>query len=285
MPDPYNNPDSQPEATLQAMIQRLEERGRHPSFLAMIEAYVDLVPKDRALCALDLGCGTGVVSRHLLKALHQDSVIHGADISAELIKEASRLCPDPRVSWDRLAPGDLPYETASFDVIVMHTLLSHVPEPMPLLREAKRLLKPQGQLIIFDADHAGTTYAQADYETTRRIDHLLISAIATHPAICRQMPRLLHQAGLVLVHHDVDVISECGKGDYWLSSVQGFARMMPSIHALTPEEADAWVKFMLDSHENGSFFAAGAFYTFHAKSENEDALARSNVERPNSLMP
>jgi hypothetical protein len=47
--------------------------------------------------------------------------------------------------------------------------------------------------------------------------------------------------------------------------------MMPSIHALTPEEADAWVKFMLDSHENGSFFAAGTFYTFHAKSENEDA--------------
>jgi hypothetical protein len=38
--DPYNNPDQQSEATIQAMVTRLEERGQHPVFAGMIGAYV-----------------------------------------------------------------------------------------------------------------------------------------------------------------------------------------------------------------------------------------------------
>lgn len=151
-----------------------------------------------------------------------------------------------------------------FDAVLMHTLLSHVPEPATVLAEAARVLRRSGRLIVFDADHAGTTYAQADYEATRRIDHLLSSAIATHPDICRQMPRYLKAAQFELQEYRADVIAECGRGDYWLSSVRGFARMFPTLGVLSPEEADRWVGHMLKSHEHGTFFAAGSFYTFHA---------------------
>ena len=149
----------------------------------------------------------------------------------------------------------------------MHTLLSHVPDPISVLSEARRVLKKNGRLIVFDADHAGTTYNQGDYEMTRRCDFLLSSAIATNPDICRQLPRLLKAAGYTLTNHDVDVISECGQGDYWLSSVQGFARLLPTLGALSKEDADAWVSYMLKSHDDGTFFASGTFYTFYAQCE------------------
>ncbi len=272
MPDPYTNPDAQPESAIQAMITRLEERGRHSDFLRMIRNYVKTLPTDRALTVLDLGCGTGVVIRQLAETLHLSSIFHGADVSAELLREANRLAPDHRIKWDHISTGPLPYTDATFDIITMHTLLSHVPDPTYILSEARRVLKPDGRLIVFDADHAGTTYNQPDYNTTRRIDHLLTSAIATHPDICRQLPRLLKISGYELSAHDSEVISECGKGDYWLSSVRGFARLIPTIGALSPQEAESWVRYMTDSHEDGTFFAAGAFYTFYAQPQkNKEA--------------
>lgn len=272
MPDPYTDPDIQPESAIQAMVTRLEERGRHKDFSRMIHNYVKTLPNDRTLAVLDLGCGTGVVIRQLAEALHPASILHGADVSAELLKEASRLAPGHNISWDHISSGPLPYAEATFDVITMHTLLSHVSDPSYVLSEARRVLKEDGWLIVFDADHAGTTYSQPNYETTRRIDHLLTSAIATHPDICRQLPRLLKASGYELVAHDSDVISECGKGDYWLSSVRGLARLIPTIGALSSQEAESWIRYMTESHENGTFFAAGAFYTFYAQpKKNKEA--------------
>lgn len=267
MADPYTNPDAQPESAIQAMITRLEERGRHSGFLRMIRKYAATLPSDRPLTVLDLGCGTGVVVRQLTETVHPASAFYGADVSAELLGEAARLSANPRIKWDHIYPGPLPYADATFDVVTMHTLLSHVPDPASILSEARRVLKEAGHLIVFDADHAGTTYSQPSYEVTRRFDHLLTSAIATHPDICRQLPRLLKASGFQLAGHDADVISECGKGNYWLSSVQGFARLIPSIGALSPEEAEAWLNHMIRSHEEGTFFAAGAFYTFYATPE------------------
>ena len=264
MSDPYTNPDAQPESAIQAMITRLEERGRNERFLRMIRKYAGSLPSSSPLSVLDLGCGTGVVLRQLKAVIHPLSALRGADVSAGLLNEARRLDSDSRVEWDHISPGPLPYAEATFDVVIMHTLLSHVPDPVYVLNEVRRVLKSDGQLIVFDADHAGTTYSQADYETTRHIDFLLTSAIAAHPDICRKLPRLLRMCGYDLKDHDSEVISECGRGDYWLSSVRGFARLLPTLGVLSDHEASSWVDYMMQSHENGTFFAAGAFYTFYA---------------------
>jgi hypothetical protein len=47
--------------------------------------------------------------------------------------------------------------------------------------------------------------------------------------------------------------------------VRGFARLIPALGILSEAEGEAWVKQMLEAHEAGTFFAAGAFYTFHAE--------------------
>ena len=265
--DPYSDPDAQETSTLEAMATRLEERGQHPRFLRMIDQYARTLPAGQPLQVLDLGTGTGVVIRQLAHILHPDSILHGADISQHLLDEAAKLDPGKRISWDSLQPGSLPYGNATFDAVTMHTLLSHVPSPEELLAEAARILRPGGKLIVFDADHAGTTYGLPDYATMRRTDHKLTSAIATNPDICRQLPRILKAAGFQLTSHSSEIISECGHGDFWLSSVRGFAKIIPSLGILTPEEENQWVTHMLDSHEQGTFFAAGAFYTFHAEIE------------------
>jgi len=282
--DPYLDPDQQPEATLQAMVTRLEERSRHPAFRAFTEDYTATIPCTQPVSVLDLGCGTGAVLRLLEERLHPDSTLTGADISEKILAAARSFSPNSRIHWNKIQPGRLPYGDASFDVLIMHTLLSHVPHTDLLLKEASRVLRPGGSLIVFDADHAATTFAQPDSAKMRELDHRLVSAIATHPDICRQLPRHLKGAGFTLLSHKAHPLSECGKGDFWLSSVRGFAQLIPALGILSKQEGDAWVTHMLQSHEEGTFFAAGIFYTFYAKTAGLD-ITRPNQNSPGSTIP
>jgi 2-polyprenyl-3-methyl-5-hydroxy-6-metoxy-1,4-benzoquinol methylase len=262
--DPYTNPDHQSDTTIQAMATRLEERAAHPIFSAFIADYAGTLPKDRPLRLLEVGCGTGAVLRQLQPALHADSELHGADISEKLLAAAHNLSQGCPIHWQKLTGTDLPYASASFDVVLMHTLLGHVPDPSQVLREAFRVLRPEARLIVFEADHASTTFALSDYEKTRETDHKLVSAIATHPDICRQLPRLLKSAAFTLTAHKAHPLSECPKGDFWLSSVHGFSRLIPALGILSKQEGEAWTTHLLRAHEEGTFFAAGIFYTFQA---------------------
>ena len=130
MPDPYLDPDAQADVTLRAMIVGLGERGRHAGFSLMIRRYVGKLPTDRPLTVLDLGCGTGVVTRRIAAAVHPASVLRGADVSEGLLNEARRLDAAGRIRWDHIRPGKLPYSDATFDAVVMHTLLGHATDPV-----------------------------------------------------------------------------------------------------------------------------------------------------------
>ncbi len=93
-----------------------------------------------------LGVGTGLDLPYLPA---QHSYV-GVDLTAAMLKRAR-----PRAAGLHFAPlrGDvqrLPFHNASFDVAVLHLILAVVPEPTLCLAEAVRVLKPGGQLLVFD---------------------------------------------------------------------------------------------------------------------------------------
>jgi len=44
----------------------------------------------------------------------------------------------------------LPYPAAHFDLVVSNSLIHHLPDPLPFLQELKRVLKPQGGILLRD---------------------------------------------------------------------------------------------------------------------------------------
>ncbi len=105
-----------------------------------IELVLELLPPFRGV--LDLGCGTGRLSR----ALATSGAVVGLDTSAAMLAAARRENPA------RLVQGDafrLPFADASFDAVVALRLAFHFRELGPLLREARRVLRP-GDVIVFD---------------------------------------------------------------------------------------------------------------------------------------
>ncbi|MFD2277451.1 methyltransferase domain-containing protein [Rubritalea spongiae] len=226
----------------------------------MIVRYTEEIAQMQPSSVLEVGCGTGVVLRRMKDVLPETVRLAGADVSECLLEKAREK--DPSIEWKKVEAERLSFANASFDIVVMHTLLSHVDDPVALLAEAKRVLVPGGTIVVFDADHAGTTYGLADAGERRRIDHLLSSAIAVQADVCSQLPRYAAQAGLSIQSHSAEVISECGRGDYWLSSVKAFLAMFPKVPILSEEDAAYCGNEMLRSHEEGTFFASGTFYTY-----------------------
>jgi ubiquinone/menaquinone biosynthesis C-methylase UbiE len=93
-----------------------------------------------------LGVGTGLDLPHLPD---QHRYV-GLDLTAAMLLRAR-----PRAANLQFIPlrGDvqrLPFGDASFDVAVLHLILAVVPAPTLCLAEAVRVLKPGGQLLIFD---------------------------------------------------------------------------------------------------------------------------------------
>lgn len=74
----------------------------------------------------------------------------GVDLTWAMLKKAADR---PDGGSVRLVQGDamqLPLADAAFDQIIMHLILAVVPEPARALAEAARVLKPNGQILIFD---------------------------------------------------------------------------------------------------------------------------------------
>ena len=61
--DVYGMTDKLSNAVADAIVARLEARGKHPHFRHMMGEYLDAMRIDSAGQVLDLGCGTGVASR------------------------------------------------------------------------------------------------------------------------------------------------------------------------------------------------------------------------------
>ncbi len=119
----------------------------HPSYvwgfgqerrLALVRRFVPL--EGRTI--LDVGCGLGMYIR-AMRRFSED--VHGVDIDAEKVAIASQSLPHIRV-----APAEeLPYPDETFDVVFSHEVIEHVDDDRQAVREAVRVLKSGGRLVIF----------------------------------------------------------------------------------------------------------------------------------------
>jgi demethylmenaquinone methyltransferase/2-methoxy-6-polyprenyl-1,4-benzoquinol methylase len=110
-----------------------------------ITALLKLTGQERVL---DLGGGTGYLAGKLVPLAHE---VHLLDLSPAMAARCRRSGVKVQVG-DAL---DMPYEAASFDVVIFSDFLHHVKDRPRLMTETVRVLRRGGRLLVHDF-HGGT---------------------------------------------------------------------------------------------------------------------------------
>lgn len=107
-------------------------------------AVLDLIGDVHGRDVLDAGCGAG----HYLAELDaRGAHVAGCDGSARLVELARERVPGADVRLHDLR-HPLPWDDATFDIAVLALVIHHLPDPTPLLRELRRVLRPGGSLVV-----------------------------------------------------------------------------------------------------------------------------------------
>ena len=135
--------------------------GKQAEYDRHLLSLLNLAASDRVL---DVGCGTGVLTRMIADRLEAaaggESV--GIDAAAKMIEVARKKRASEKCRFEVMAAEALAFDDMSFDAVVSSLFFHHVPLDLKqkALAEAYRVLKPGGRLVIADM-HIPTTWMGA----------------------------------------------------------------------------------------------------------------------------
>ncbi len=109
---------------------------------------------------LDVGTGTADIPVRMLRRDARLRVV-GVDLAGEMLRLAARKVADAglsaQCSLERVDGKALPFDAGRFDMVMCNSAVHHVPEPIALLRELARVVRPGGAVIVRDLIRPETT--------------------------------------------------------------------------------------------------------------------------------
>jgi SAM-dependent methyltransferase len=218
MPDIYTNVREAPPQILAGLMAALELRAADPQQRAMLQAYLTDAALPDGARVLEVGCGTGAVTR-VLAAWPGVSEAIGVDPSPVFVARARELAGGLRTIAFQEADGRvLPFAGSTFDAVVFHTTLCHVPDPELMLQEGVRVLRPGGRLAVFEGDYATATVARQAGDPLNACAEAFREHFVHDPWLVRRLPALVRAAGVDLESVRSHGYVEASRPGFMLSS-------------------------------------------------------------------
>lgn len=205
---------------------------------------------------LDIGSGSGFLSAELALAVGPGGRVIGIDPSKDMRNSAIQRCKD--FDWVSFRDGsvyDLPMETESVDKAVSVQVFEYLDDLPLAVREAARVLRIGGRLVISDIHFDSLIWHTEDRDRMNRMIKAWDGHFAERrvPAI---LPPIIRDAGC-----SVDDIRSVTITDHDLRP-DGLARMMMTLmesfatqnNLMPRDEAAAWRKEQEELAARGRFF-------------------------------
>jgi ubiquinone/menaquinone biosynthesis C-methylase UbiE len=265
MPDVYATITEADRSVQERLADVMEQRAVEPAYQAMVKSYLADIAFPPQARVLEIGCGTGSVTRVLAQWHGVDRVL-GIDPSPVFIERARALASGLGNAEFRLADGrELPLDAESFDVVVLNTMLSHVPQPQRVVAEGCRVLRPGGWCAAFDGDYATATVARDEFDPLQTCVAAFRTSFVNDSWLGRRLPQLLSVGGFEVVRIGSHGYVEAPKGGYMLTWIDRGADVLVQRGCIGQEAADALKAEARRRSEESRWFGHIAFASVIAR--------------------
>ncbi|MBA2461426.1 MAG: methyltransferase domain-containing protein [Actinobacteria bacterium] len=151
----------------EALLARVPE-GSAESFAGVANPFAlgALDPGERVL---DLGCGAGLDSLVAAQMVGPEGSVTGVDMTPEMLSKARAGAAEMSVDNVSFVEGEaerLPFDDASFDVVISNGVIDLIPDKDAVFSELHRVLRPGGRIQVADV----TIQQPVSEEGRRNID-------------------------------------------------------------------------------------------------------------------
>jgi ubiquinone/menaquinone biosynthesis C-methylase UbiE len=259
----------QPREVLDAIAKSMDIRASEPAMQAICVSYMAQIALPARARVLEIGCGNGATTKLLMHHLAPAQLI-GIDPSSVFIDIACEAFADePRVSLtvgDAAATGQA---DACFDLVIAHTVFSHLLDPQGALTEAHRVLRPGGKLVIFDADFATLTVALFEGDPLQSAAGAVLRNLVHAPYIMRRLAALVAAAGFTVQSVEPHGYVQTTRPDYLLTLLARGNNAAVRAGEVGQEVVDGFDREARRRVANGTFYGAILFLSLTARKDGD----------------
>jgi ubiquinone/menaquinone biosynthesis C-methylase UbiE len=117
--------------------------------------FIEYLNIERPCKVLDVGCGLGILANEIAE-LYSNCEIFGVEYSKDQLHQADQS--KNNIHFQQGDAHALPFEDSTFDVVYCRYLLEHVKNPVQVLKEMHRVVKPTGQVFTQENNIEITVY-------------------------------------------------------------------------------------------------------------------------------
>jgi arsenite methyltransferase len=265
VPDVYTTIAGQPDAVVEQLAAAMELRAADPVQQGFVTDYLARLDLPDDATVVEIGCGTGAISRLIARESAVSKVV-GVDPSAGLIDRARELAGgNPALEFHTADGAATPLGSASADAVVLHTVLSHAPDPAAFLDEAHRLLRSGGTVVVFDGDYATLTFDVGPNDPLGPCAAAFREAFINDPYVMRRAVQMLNRARFATAHVHSAGYVQIAAPDYLLGVLDRGADALAAAARIGADTATALKDEARRRIKAGTFFSSVSYLTIIAR--------------------
>ena len=255
----------QPREVLDAIAKSMDVRASEPTMRAICARYMAQIGLPGRPRVLEIGCGNGATTKLIMQHLDPAQLV-GIDPSSVFIDMAREtFADDSRVLFavgDAAATGQA---DTCFDLVIAHTVFSHLVDPEGALTEARRVLQSDGKLVIFDGDFATLTVALFDGDPLQAAAGAVVRNLVHAPYIMRRLAALVTAAGFTVQSVEPHGYVQTKSPDYLLTLLARGNNAAVRAGEVGQEVVDGFDREARRRVANGTFYGAILFLSLTAR--------------------
>jgi SAM-dependent methyltransferase len=202
---------------------------------------------------LDVGCGTGVLTKALAEA---GAIATGIDASEPYLGGARQHRPHPNITYELGDIRQMPFANGAFDASVSTLVLDVLPEVEEVVSEMRRVVRRGGVVASGVHDYWGFSNFSLVWDTGAVLDDgisRLRDANKAHPLVAaNRQAALWRKLGLSEVT-EIPVVVDCeypSFADYWATFTAGQGRLSTLLKQLS-----GGLRSKIERHVRGGYLA------------------------------